>query len=63
VIATQDSPSIIHQIPDPALIQRRLSELAREERTLRRLLRVALDVRRDREQVTDPTGREVAVAK
>jgi hypothetical protein len=54
-----DSPSPLDTIPDPENIRNRLSALFSEARLLRRLLSVAVEVRRvrSRDGATDKEGR------
>jgi len=55
-----DHPSdLLDRLPSPAEIQRRLSELAREERSLRQLMRISLRAKQEQDRANT---REEAVA-
>jgi len=58
-------PDLLDLLPDPADVHRRLKETVRAERLLRRLLRLALAARGEREQraADERQEREVAVER
>jgi hypothetical protein len=48
---------LLANVPDPAAIHRRLGEVVREERLLRRLLRLSLAAQEERKRrAADPKG-------
>lgn len=52
----------LHLIPDPSTIHERISALTRERTLLRRLLRISLAARRERDS-TSPTSDRLPVSR
>jgi hypothetical protein len=62
-MSDRQSSDQLDLIPEPAEIQRRIASTARAQRLLRRLLRLSLTVRRERELAIPPQSENVVLER